>query len=230
MAAEVENFGHIVRHDGKTAERQDEFRYHAAMSATTLIVKRSTVDEKYPGGAMQFERDATATPTSDGELLIATFEDVLHASHWVERLGAAGVAEDEVILREADHTHSSRFDVLSTSSSGLHYVRERRGGLMRVLTESEIADFDDPPPCPVCSEQFGCEHFNCAGEPMMSDGEVATDVPHEWLAFAKDYGISRGDLARFDRIECVEGEWRVKPGSASDVRTLELALLLNDAR
>lgn len=200
------------------------------MNATTLIVKRSTVDEKYPGGAMQFERDATATPTSDGELLIATFEDALRASHWVERLGAAGVAEDEVTLREADHQHSSRFDVLSTSSSGLHYVRERRGGLMRVLTESEIADFDDPVPCPECSEQFGCEHFNCAGEPLMNEAETAASVPPEWLEFAKDYGISREDLERLQRVEFVEGEWRVQRGVKSDVRTLELALLLNDSR
>jgi len=87
-----------------------------------------------------------------------------------------------------------RFDILSSSESGLSYVREKRGGLMRVLTESELEDFNDPPPCPQCAEQFGCEHINCAGEPLLSEGEVESDVPAEWLAFAKENGVSRGDL------------------------------------
>ena len=52
---------------------------------------------------------------------------------------------------------TERFDILSSSESGLSYVREKRGGLMRVLTESELQDFNDPPPCPQCAEQFGCE-------------------------------------------------------------------------
>ncbi|HEU4521019.1 MAG TPA: hypothetical protein VFT12_03385, partial [Thermoanaerobaculia bacterium] len=70
-----------------------------------------------------------------------------------------------------------RFDVLSTSDSGMHYVREKRSGVMRMLTPSEVADFDDPPPCPECAEQFGCAHRNCAGEPMLTDAEVEAEVP-----------------------------------------------------
>jgi hypothetical protein len=123
-----------------------------------------------------------------------------------------------------------RFDLLSKSASGLSYVRERRLGVTRVLTPSELEDFNDPPQCSECGEQFGCEHFNCAGEPLLPDAEIETDVPREWNAFAKDYGISRGDLARLERIECVDGEWRMKDHDAADMRTLELMLLLNEAR
>ena len=61
-----------------------------------------------------------------------------------------------------------RFDVLSKSASGLSYVRERRLGVTRVLTPSELEDFNDPPQCIECGEQFGCEHFNCAGEPLLT--------------------------------------------------------------
>jgi hypothetical protein len=122
----------------------------------------------------------------------------------------------------------SRFDFLSVSSSGLHYVRDKNGGVMRVLTESELADFSDPPPCPECAEQFGCEHFNCAGEPLLSEGEIERDVPHQWLDFAKENGLSRRDLERLAVIAREEGEYRV--ASPADMRTLELVLLLNDAR
>jgi hypothetical protein len=123
-----------------------------------------------------------------------------------------------------------RFDFLSKSASGLSYVRERRLGVTRVLTESELADFSDPPQCTECGEQFGCEHFNCAGEPSLSDAEIDAEVPREWLSFAKDYGISRGDLERLRRIECSEGEYRVADHETADMRTLELMLLLNEAR
>ena len=122
-----------------------------------------------------------------------------------------------------------RFDILSSSESGLSYVREKRGGLMRVLTESELEDFNDPPPCPQCAEQFGCEHINCAGEPLLSDGELESDVPAEWLAFAKTNGVSRGDLERLRVIERGDDGYRIAPGTTSDVRMLELVLLLNDA-
>src|SRR5436305_11680517 len=122
-----------------------------------------------------------------------------------------------------------RFDILSSSESGLSYVREKRGGLMRVLTESELEDFNDPPPCPQCAEQFGCEHINCAGEPLLSEGEVESDVPAEWLAFAKENGVSRGDLERLRVIERGDEGYRIAPGATSDVRMLELVLLLNDA-
>jgi hypothetical protein len=131
-----------------------------------------------------------------------------------------------------DKPSPSRFDILSRSDSGLSYVRERRGGVMRVLTESELADFGDPPPCPQCAEQFGCEHFNCAGEALLSDVEVEAEVPGQWRGFARDVGVSRGDLERFRRIERAgeEGEYRLVGGTPADMRTLELVLLLNEAR
>lgn len=125
---------------------------------------------------------------------------------------------------------TSRFDHLSRSSSGLHYVRERKGGVMRVLTESELADFDDPPPCPQCSEQFGCEHFNCAGEPLLSEAEIESVVPPEWLGFAKDFGVSGPDLERLRVIERHEDEYRVVAGTNADMRMLEIVLLLNEER
>lgn len=123
-----------------------------------------------------------------------------------------------------------RFDFLSKSPSGLSYVRERRLGVTRVLTESELADFNDPPPCAECGEQFGCEHINCAGEPLMSETEIEAEVPHDWMSFAKDYGVSRADLGRLRRIECVDGEYRMADHDTADMRTLELMLLLNEAR
>ena len=123
-----------------------------------------------------------------------------------------------------------RFDLLSESESGLHYVRERRGGVVRVLTDAEMEDFNDPPPCAECGEQFGCEHFNCAGEPLLGDGEIETEVPAEWMAFAKEYGVSRNDLGRLRAIEQHAGDYRLAEGTPADVRSLELVLLLNDAR
>ncbi len=125
---------------------------------------------------------------------------------------------------------TTRFDLLSRSSSGLTYVRERKGGVMRVLTESELADFDDPPPCPECSEQFGCEHFNCAGEPLLSEAEIESEVPSEWMGMAKKIGVSRPDLVRLRAIEMHEGEYRLAGGAAKDMRALELVLLLNEER
>jgi hypothetical protein len=125
---------------------------------------------------------------------------------------------------------TDRFDHLSRSESGLHYVREKRGGIARVLTESEMQDFNDPPPCPECSEQFGCDHFNCAGEPLFAESEIEANVPAEWVPFAKDYGLSRNDLDRLLQVEQHEGEWRVANGASADMRTLELVLLLNEAR
>lgn len=125
---------------------------------------------------------------------------------------------------------TDRFDLLSRSSSGLSYVRDRKAGVLRVLTESELADFDDPPPCPECSEQFGCEHFNCAGEPLLSDAEVEREVPQEWMGFAKAVGVSRPDLVRLRAIELHEGEYRLAGGATKDMRALELVLLLNEER
>jgi hypothetical protein len=124
-----------------------------------------------------------------------------------------------------------RFDTLSRSDSGLSYVRDRKGGVMRVLTESEVEDLStDPPPCPECAEQFGCEHFNCAGEALLPEAESASEVPEAWRAFAAENGVSRNDLERLRVIELVDGEYRVVPGATADMRTLELVLLLNEAR
>lgn len=119
-----------------------------------------------------------------------------------------------------------RFDVLSQSESGLTFVRERRNGVMRALTHDELEGFSDPPPCPECAEQFGCEHFNCAGEPMLSDAEVASEVPAEWMGFAREHGVSRGDLLRLKSVEMVGEEYRAAT-AAPDIRTLEIVLLLN---
>jgi hypothetical protein len=126
-----------------------------------------------------------------------------------------------------DANKAQRFDLLSNSESGLSYVREKRGGTMRVLTESELADFNDPPPCPQCAEQFGCEHFNCAGEPMLDDDAVVASAPPEWLAFAKSCGISIQDLERLKLIRQHEGEYRLVEEAVTDMRTLEIVLLLN---
>lgn len=123
---------------------------------------------------------------------------------------------------------TDRFELLSKSNSGLTYVREKKGGVMRVLTESELADFDDPPPCPQCAEQFGCEHLNCAGEALLAESEHETVVPAEWMQFAKDNGVSREDLARLQNVEEHEGAYRVKNGVTADMRLLEIVLLLNE--
>ncbi len=130
----------------------------------------------------------------------------------------------------ADEPSSPRFHILSRSSSGLSFVRERKGGVMRVLTESEMADFNDPPPCPQCAEQFGCEHFNCAGEPLLTEAEIESDVPSQWQRFARDYGVSRPDLERLHAIEVREGEYHLAHGTNADMRMMELVLLLNEAR
>jgi len=124
---------------------------------------------------------------------------------------------------------TERFDILSSSESGLRYVREKRNGLMRVLTESELEDFSDPPPCPQCAEQFGCEHINCAGEPVLAESELEASVPPQWLEFAKENGVSRGDLDRLRVIELQDGGYVVASGAAADMRTLELVLLLNES-
>ena len=129
-----------------------------------------------------------------------------------------------------DHPPSKRFDLLSRSASGLNYVRDRKAHVMRVLTESELEDFNDPPPCPDCAEQFGCEHLNCAGEALYAEDDIERNVPSEWVWFAREYGLSAKDLERLQAIEQEEGEYRVAPGQPHDMRTLEIVLLLNEAR
>lgn len=123
-----------------------------------------------------------------------------------------------------------RHEILSRSESGLHFVRERKSGLLRQLTDDELRDFSDPPQCAECGEQFGCEHFNCAGEPLLDDEMVATGVPPEWAVFARESGLSNQDLVRLRSIERSDGEYRLVPGAVSDVRMLELVLLLNESR
>jgi hypothetical protein len=125
---------------------------------------------------------------------------------------------------------AQRFDILSRSESGLSYVREKRGGVTRVLTPSELDDFSDPPPCPECAEQFGCEHFNCAGEPLLSEAEIESGVPARWVALAREAGISRRDLERLESIELHEGEYRLVAGTQADMRLNELVILLNELR
>jgi hypothetical protein len=154
---------------------------------------------------------------------------------WIEVDRVENGSDAVVRLRGHDRSEpaepapSSRFEILSRSDSGLSYVRERRGGRTRVLTESELEDFNDPPPCPKCAEQFGCDHFNCAGESLLSETEIEAEVPPEWMAFARDCGVSRQDLERLRSIERSEGEYRLVPEATSDVRMLELVLLLNEA-
>ncbi len=123
-----------------------------------------------------------------------------------------------------------RMEHLSTSDSGLHYVREKKSGILRQLTEEEFLDFNDPPPCEECGEQFGCEHYNCARERMFTEAEVESEVPAEWRLFARENGLSREDLARLGSIQLIEGEYRLAEGTPSDMRLLELVLLLNDSR
>lgn len=123
----------------------------------------------------------------------------------------------------------ARHEILSRSESGLHFVRERKSGILRQLTDDELHDFNDPAPCAECGEQFGCDHFNCAGEPLLSEGEIAMEVPPEWSEFAREAGISREDLDRLRSIRRAEGEYRLADGASADMRTQELVLLLNDS-
>jgi hypothetical protein len=133
-------------------------------------------------------------------------------------------------MSTTERPHNPRHELLSRSDSGLHYVREKKSGVLRQLTENELLDFDDPPPCVECGEQFGCEHINCAGEVLLTDAEIEAEVPAPWQAFARESGVSRADLTRLQAIEQHEGEYRVAPGTQSDMRMLELALLLNEQR
>ena len=130
-----------------------------------------------------------------------------------------------------DRQPFQRFDVISTSERGLNYVRDRKAHVTRVLTPDELADFSqDPKPCEECGEQFGCEHFNCAGEPLLAETDLEP-VPEKWRPFAREYGVSTQDLARLEHVELHEGEWRLAhDGAASDMRMQELVILLNEFR
>ena len=132
-------------------------------------------------------------------------------------------------MSEPERPHNPRLEHLSRSDSGLHYVRERKSGIMRRLTDSELNDFDDPVPCEHCGEQFGCEHYNCARETLLDEAEVEAEVPAEWRVFARATGVSRNDLTRLRDIEHRDGQYHVAPNATSDMRLLELVLLLNEA-
>ena len=121
-----------------------------------------------------------------------------------------------------------RFDLLSRSESGLHYVRERKSGIVCTLTEEELREFDDPEPCEECGEQFGCGHYNCARERLLDEGEIDEAVPAEWRALARGEGLSRNDVARLRTIRRTAEGHRVAADAASDMRTMELALLLDE--
>jgi hypothetical protein len=122
-----------------------------------------------------------------------------------------------------------RFDILSRSESGLNYIREKKSGIVRTLTPEELRDFEDPKPCEECGEQFGCDHYNCAGERLLDDGEIDAAVPAEWRELARGEGLSRNDVARLRTIErTAEGMHKVAADAPSDMRTMELALLLDE--
>lgn len=215
------------------------------ITGNTVVAKKAAIEAHFRGGLAAYEASAPAAVRKDDELIAVAFEDGAAAQSWMKRLLLNGVTDvalldasaaipqgwldvngDEASLR----VPVRRFDVLSRSDSGLHYVREKRGGVLRVLTDSEIADFDDPPPCPQCAEQFGCDHFNCAGEALFTEAEIATEVPRQWVTFARDHGLSRHDLERLGAIrQAADGDYHAT-GENPDMRTLELVLLLNDAR
>lgn len=212
------------------------------IQGVTVVVKRAAIESSYRGGVAQYRADAPSSVSADDELLGTPFDAAEEAAKWIEHLHARGVDHAAIALVDATHLDDApewvrghhpfaRFDFLSKSSSGLNYVRDRKANVMRVLTESELEDFNSPAPCPECAEQFGCEHFNCAGEPLLSESEIASEVPPQWSLFATENGISRADLERLRAIEVThEGEYRVAPGTNADMRMLELVLLLNEAR
>ena len=127
-----------------------------------------------------------------------------------------------------DRPHNPRHELLSRSDSGLHYVREKKSGVLRQLTDDELNDFDDPPPCEQCGEQFGCEHYNCAREPLLTEAEIEAEVPEQWRAFARDAGVSRNDIVRLGAIEQREGAYHITANATTDMRMQELVLLLNE--
>jgi hypothetical protein len=141
-----------------------------------------------------------------------------------------GADRGDLAAAVASRPRYQRHEMLSRSESGLHYVRERKSGILRLLTEAELGEFSDPPQCEECGEQFGCEHYNCAGERLLTDLEVEAEVPKEWMSFAREAGISRKDLGRLRSINRTEGEYHLATGSSTDMRLLELVILLNESR
>lgn len=218
------------------------------LTPTSVVVRNGSADAK-------LVRDSRAAAAScDAHLTALTFEGEADRLQFLARLRESGVefaAADRpaswlvIDGREAwldgsdrdaaadlaplEHPPFQRLEILSRSESGLSYVRERKSGILRQLTEDELLDFNDPPPCVECGEQFGCQHINCAGEPLLREDEIDGDVPEEWRNFARDEGISRNDVGRLRLIEQSDGgDYRIVPNASSDLRTMELLLLLNE--
>jgi len=217
------------------------------LTSTSVVVRELPADAKLvtESHAAAASRDAHLTAFAfDGEadrlLFLAALRDngveyatADHPQPWLSIDGDCawfdGSERDAVAeLAPIEHPPFQRLEILSRSESGLSYVRERKSGILRMLTEEELSDFNDPPPCTECGEQFGCDHYNCAGEPLLREEEIDADVPAEWRTFAHDSGISRNDLLRLGCIEETEGEYRLQHDAESDMRTMELVLLLNE--
>ncbi len=139
--------------------------------------------------------------------------------------------EATAALAPAENLPFQRLRILSSSASGIHYVRDAKNNVLRRLTDEELLDLSDPKPCPSCGEQFGCEHYNLAGEAMLSDDELDADVPAYWRNFARSEGVSRKDLTRLQAIgRSEEAQAFVFTSNAErDLRALEILLLLNES-
>ncbi len=237
MSGRISGIGVVVRRAAiESGYPGGMARYRA--DATTVSTDRNLAAVSFAGrpeAEAWVERLAIKGVASSETAILEAASDPEARCGWLEVMSVAGGIEAEVWLQGTDRSEPGeqaalpRFEILSRSDSGLSYVRERRGGQVRVLTESELEDFNDPRPCPRCAEQFGCDHFNCAGEPLLEEQEIDLEVPPEWAAFARDIGISRLDLERLRSIERSEGQYRLVPEANSDVRMLELVLLLNEA-
>lgn len=168
--------------------------------------------------------DAESKPAGCSWLLVEEKGDGTREA-WIEGSPRGVTAGFEIV----DRPPYRRLDILSKSDSGLHYTRERRSGVLRVLTEDELRDFSDPRPCEECGEQFGCTHYNCARERLLSEAEIEAEVPEEWRGFARDAGVSREDVGRLRTIVQRHGEYSLLAGTDHDMRTHELLLLLNES-
>ena len=216
------------------------------LTPTSVVIRNESADPKLLQESRAYASSCDAQLTAlafDGEadrlVFIAKlrehgvdFANDEHPAEWLAIDGASawiGERGDVADLLPLERPPFQRLEILSRSESGLHFVRERKSGILRQLTEEELHDFNDPPPCAECGEQFGCEHFNCAGEPLLSDDEIDTSVPDTWRSFARATGISLRDVERLATIMESEGEYRVAPNVESDMRTMELVLLLNEA-
>jgi hypothetical protein len=197
------------------------FNAHAHRNAFLDMLKRRGVEAE---NIALFDVDEVAGANASWLEIEASAG--LRGTAWLRGADRSDAAEPI----ELPHAPYQRHEILSRSESGLHFVRERKSGILRQLTDAELQDFSDPRPCPECGEQFGCEHFNCAGEPLLADDDITAEVPEQWMAFAREAGVSRADLERLRSIEQHDGEYRLAGETSSDMRMLELVLLLNESR